>query len=264
MSNTWARKPPNRRTNALDAGIRIFTLIWLGHGTEVLTSTIKARVLIMKPTKLNRKVVEQAADDRGNPWAVSDGVLYQLCRDYPGHDDAQGVTAKVLLIGRSYAAALERGRSSAGDAESTNDVFYSRVVPQILRASDLDRRISALRGEQDIQSSLPAILETHSYLCRLFAKLTGKTKRSLASKYLHFHLPELFFIFDNRAVRGLRILGASGRSVNGATVNGAEPEYRRFVMRALTLRDKLQLQFGVILTTRHIDRLLLAAVASRG
>lgn len=215
----------------------------------------------MRPNKITRRAVDTARDDNGNPWAVSDKVLYRLCRDYPRHDDARAVTAKVLLIGRSYAAALERGRSSAGDSEAPNDLFYTRDVPRVLGDSELDQRITALRANLDIAAALLSILETHSYLCGLFAELTGKTKRSLASKYLHFHLPDLFFIFDSRAVSGLRFLEEGRRSPRAPVPQDGDAQYCRFVTQALILRNKLQREFSVHLTPRHVDRLLLAAAA---
>jgi len=39
---------------------------------------------------------------------------------------------------------------------------------------------------------------------KLFSKISGLNKRSLASKYLHFHVPELFYISDSRAYDAMR------------------------------------------------------------
>jgi hypothetical protein len=32
-------------------------------------------------------------------WKVLDGVLYQLCKDHPAHQDLASVAAKVTIIG---------------------------------------------------------------------------------------------------------------------------------------------------------------------
>lgn len=214
----------------------------------------------MRLAKVSRRAIEIATDDTGDPWAVSNAILYRLCRRHPRHDNAPAVTAKVLLIGRSYAAALERGRLSSVDSDATNDLFYTRDVPRVLRNSELDARLARLRSKRDINAALTEILGTHSYLCSLFAKLTGRTKRSLASKYLHFHLPHLFFIFDSRASRGLRLLRPHSLPPARVPPRG-DREYQRFFLHALALRQKLEHDFGVRLNPRQVDRLLLAAVA---
>ena len=113
-------------------------------------------------------------------------MLYQLCRDYPDHKSPEVITAKVWLIGRSYAAAIERGRTMEEDGDS----FYeSKVVPKI-QASSIDEQIHTVKQFSEItRESIPTILMTHKYLTDLFAEISGKDKRSLASKYLHFHCP---------------------------------------------------------------------------
>lgn len=41
-------------------------------------------------------------------WGGVDDVLYELCREHPGHADRRTATAKLALIGRAYSAGLER------------------------------------------------------------------------------------------------------------------------------------------------------------
>lgn len=55
------------------------------------------------------------------PWDLGNQVLYDLCRQYPGHTDEQAVIAKIWLIGRTYAAAIERRWTKS---ELTGDRFY--------------------------------------------------------------------------------------------------------------------------------------------
>jgi hypothetical protein len=94
---------------------------------------------------ITKEDVERATDKRRDPWAVSDGLVYQLCQKYPDHRNPKSVTAKMLLIGRAYAAAVERGRSGGSAAESSTDEFYVRHLPRALRKSALDERLRALR-----------------------------------------------------------------------------------------------------------------------
>jgi hypothetical protein len=49
-------------------------------------------------------------------WDFGNEILYSMCRQNPFHDKPEIVTAKVWLIGRSYAAAIERGRKKSKES----------------------------------------------------------------------------------------------------------------------------------------------------
>jgi len=51
-------------------------------------------------------------------------VLYDLCKQHPLHTDADEIVGKVWLIGRSYAAAIERCKN----ADSFDGDFYYDVA----------------------------------------------------------------------------------------------------------------------------------------
>jgi hypothetical protein len=64
----------------------------------------------------------------------------------------------------------------------------------------LDSKIRQLKMEPRMNAELLfQVCELHYELTNLFKEITGKYNRSLASKYLHFHLPNLFYIYDKRA-----------------------------------------------------------------
>ena len=63
--------------------------------------------------------------------------------------------------------------------------------------------------------------EAHARTTELFTKIRGLEKRSLASKYLHFHVPGLFFIYDARAIAGMRkVMDVVGRATRYAESGG--------------------------------------------
>jgi hypothetical protein len=215
--------------------------------------------------RIERKHIQRATDERRDRWAISDGLLYGLCRKHPNHREASGVTAKMLLIGRTYAATAERGRSRGSAASSSHDTFYTRDIPRELRASRLDRRMDAIRSLRRVTSeNVGAIIEVHATLMAVLEDLTGVGKRSLSSKYLHFHLPNLFFIFDERAQRTLRHVEHTFHSRSEVRAVGGDVAYARFVLSALALREQLEERFSVRLTPRHLDRILLELDASAG
>jgi hypothetical protein len=122
----------------------------------------------------------------GSVWDLGNHVLYDLCRRNPEHRTLDEIIAKVWLIGRAYAASIERRRN----VEAYGDGFYSETVGPAILASGIDAWIGSLATLTD-----PGHVETivvHKRLTDLFASLTNLNKRSLASKYLHFHRPDLF------------------------------------------------------------------------
>ena len=150
---------------------------------------------------LNRTRVRHAK--RPSPWDFSNKVLYDLCLRHPKHIKAEVVLAKMMLIGRSYAAAIERGRSM--EDESIN--FYIEVVAPSLQRSEIDQWIADAKAVRlDSPSALLTMVRIHEQVTRLFHEISGKEKRSLASKYLHFHVPKLFYIYDSRAAQAVREL----------------------------------------------------------
>ncbi len=205
--------------------------------------------------RLTAKLVKRAlsVDD---PWRIGNQLLYDLCDRYPRHERDAEIVAKVWLIGRAYSASIERGRGKAAGSELSNDRFYAEAVPNALRKSRLDQKLKALAGLEDIdESSAAQVIDAHAHLVDLFYHLTKKRKRSLASKYLHFHQPNLFFIYDSRAASSIRTLGLPRRNVDSH--QGVDPAYAQFVSAALGVRAHVLSEFGQKLNPRQLDRLLL-------
>jgi hypothetical protein len=187
-------------------------------------------------------------------WDASNRVLYDLCSEHPTHVDDGAVLAKILLIGRVYAAAIERRRTKT-DAR-TSDRFYLDTVAPAIRASGIDKWLKMARKAVGTPKRLPVLLEVHGKTTHLFHKISKLEKRSLASKYLHFHVPSLFYIYDSRAVEAMRefsdFLPRAGRS-DGTSDN----EYRKFAGKCSALVDYCEQQFDLHLLPRQVDNLLL-------
>lgn len=207
-------------------------------------------------------------------WIFGNSVLYKMCKDYPTHEDSEINIGKIWLIGRSYAAAVERRK----EARESNDDFYYNVVSKAMYVihEKLDNNLRQLNESQlpisdEIELSL--ILETHYCLTNTFNSITSLDKRSLASKYLHFHCPEKFYIYDTRACETVRRIIPKGRHSKltdssspgywkyGELLSGKtlDLEYGEFVCRMLALRECLQTceQDIATLTPRKLDDFLL-------
>src|SRR5690606_16821683 len=148
----------------------------------------------------NKKLLDNALQQ--NVWHFGNAILYKLCKDSFEHKIDDHILAKVLFIGRIYAASVERRKNKSTDI---NDNFYTKTVAPTFRKSKLDDKLSELKTlEADNVESIKSVLQTHFYLTSILQKITALEKRSFSSKYLHFHLPDFFYIYDSRAVAALR------------------------------------------------------------
>lgn len=136
------------------------------------------------------------------------------------------------------------------------DFYYDTVAPAIISAGqDLDSKIALLNSSKSIDD----LLDTHAYLMRIFNSLTGMDKRSLASKYLHFHCPEAVFIYDSVASTALRKMVKKPKNIGVYLTGNRDAEYVDFCLRAIELRQYIATQHGLNLTVRELDTLLLNA-----
>jgi hypothetical protein len=202
--------------------------------------------------KITNNMVDAAR--RRTPWDLGNKVLYDLCEQYPAHRQVNEIIAKVWLIGRAYAAAIERRKEKT---LFSGDAFYTDHVGPEMKASRIDEWLSRLESLRNpTADNLPDILRCHRRVTELFRDLTKLDKRSLASKYLHFHRPPLFFIYDTRADAALRLLSLP-RGPRRKEAQDADNVYRIFCVKCLSLRDAVRAEYSVTLTPREIDNLLL-------
>lgn len=128
---------------------------------------------------------------------IGNKVLYDLCKEHPNHNDEAEIIAKVWLIGRSYAASIERSKNRK--KKVSNDFFKDEVALKFKHGNAFDNCISKVIDIRQLtEKDIPIILEAHKKATDLIKEITGDNKRSFVSKYLHFHFPNLFFIYDSR------------------------------------------------------------------
>ncbi|EIA1304887.1 hypothetical protein [Vibrio jasicida] len=191
-------------------------------------------------------------------WDYGNKVLYDLCQSAFEHKEPAKVIAKVWLIGRSYAAAIERRKDKT---EYANEDFYINVVAPKIVASDIDEWLCELKQFTRIDGdSINKVLEVHEKVTQLFKDISGLDKRSLASKYLHFHLPHLFYIYDARAVKAISYFShITGRATASKT---GDKEYNKLVQKCSSLQRYALSQWQLDLSPRQIDNVLLIAHAN--
>jgi len=139
----------------------------------------------------------KAQRERRMLYSRTDEVLYDMCRKWSNHRDLSIVQAKVRIIGRVYAAGVER----KGEKDKTKGIY--ETVAKILQKKQtwIDSEINELNRFKSLSiQSYERILRLHGYIVRLLKKGT-KSKlnfRSFVSKYLHFHVP-IVPLFDSVA-----------------------------------------------------------------
>lgn len=201
--------------------------------------------------QLTSRRVQEALS--GMLWDFGNQVLYDLCSRNWGHKRDDVIVAKVWLIGRAYAAAIER-RDPATDSP-VGDPFYQDIVAPKIRNSPIDSWFCNLAASPTADTA--SCLETHFRLMKLFSEISGRDQRSLASKYLHFHFPMRFYLYDSRAQRVIPTLALPvGRKL--PTLREYDNCYARFFLRCLTLSHQIASLAGRHPTPRELDKVLLA------
>jgi hypothetical protein len=197
-----------------------------------------------------------------SPWDLGNKVLYDICTAYPNHKNDEAIIAKTWLIGRAYAVALERRKNK--EADEINDDFYEKRVVDLFKSKDLDSKIDSLRSISKIgASNIHQILETHKYLVDMVHGISGAHKRSFASKYLHFHLPKAFFIYDSRASKAINRFSIDTKGIEIPAELNTDHMYAQFAFKCLLLRDKIADETGLQLDPRQLDNFLLRIVKTK-
>lgn len=185
-------------------------------------------------------------------WDEGNNVLYDLCNNKPEHIDPKVITAKIWLIGRTYAAAIERTKNS--DLPKGDNFYTEKVIP-LIQNSDIDKCFKLLKTYNEINDeNKKTIMEIHKKVTNLFYDISKLNKRSLASKYLHFHFPHLYFIYDSRVVKAFRCF----KTQKNSNINvDTDEKYMLFFEKCLQIRRCIEYKFKKKLTPRQLDNLFL-------
>ena len=207
---------------------------------------------------INKDFIEKAARTE---WDFGNKILYSMCTENFTHKQTNKIIGKTVLIGRTYAAAIERRKNKT--KEEQNDNFYIVNVAPAFKKSKLDFYLNRLKFVTELnEKTIPEILKVHFYLTNLIKDLTDQNKRSFSSKYLHFHLPNLFFIYDTRAVKAIGILKTKLPNKYKEQINTkkVDKQYASFFYKCYTQKTDLENKFNRKLSIRHIDNILMKVV----
>ncbi len=193
----------------------------------------------MKPTLTREFVADVLTRSILDPRTRA---LYELCFFNRHHLQDEIVADKLRHIGRLYA---EYGGGPG---------FSPERGAHALVKSPVDHWFCTLATAEELEGW--RLLETHKRVMDVFADLPEAEARSLASKYLHFHFPELFYIHDSLADRAARHL--AGGECGFLAEGECDPVYGRFHACCRKLSDRLAPELGRRLSPRELDRVLRA------
>jgi hypothetical protein len=207
-----------------------------------------------KASHVTSQFINEALSSRF--WDFGNQVLYDLCEKNRGHTRDDIIIAKIWIIGRSYAAAIER-RPRITDGP-VGDAFYETCVARQIRESPIDDWFQSLRDSpiEDTATNL----EMHKRLMDLFYSISRLDKRSLASKYLHFHFRDRFYIYDSRASAAISQLTSPVKDLPALRDN--DRRYAHFFLRCRSLNREIASSLALNLTPRELDKVLLKQALS--
>ena len=104
-------------------------------------------------------------------WGVTDRALYELCRNNPGHEALSAVSAKALLIGRSFATGIERHIKSSGLQGSSIGQLARHLQKNNAHVDEIINCLREVKEPLDLQS-LSAIVSGHGKFCKLLAQIS--------------------------------------------------------------------------------------------
>jgi hypothetical protein len=195
-------------------------------------------------------------------WDYGNEVLHNLCSgDNLYHTESSVIIAKTLFIGRIYSASINRVQNPA-DIE-TGDIFYTNTVVEKFMDGRIDddfRMLLSMNAQSIEYDFIPKILQVHKNLVDIIAEIVKQNDRSFASKYLHFHFRNLFFIYDNRAKKGLRKYFKKIPHAYSFNRSKFDYEYASFYCRCHALQAKLKREhphFADKITPRVVDNILI-------
>jgi len=164
----------------------------------------------------------QLVDDYNNAqeeycatWAVTDKILYKLCRGWRSQSKAD-IHAKLVLIGRGYQTNVEKTVVSPAIVKKRRQGYALDRLAAGLSQGEQRRELNRILGSLApvcfpvTAADHGAIQKAHRDLVRLIrtSAVVGPSRsrpkpRSFAAKFLHFHCPAVP-IYDRYARRGLR------------------------------------------------------------
>lgn len=177
-------------------------------------------------------------------WNWGNEILYRMCREEPKHTKLDVIAGKVRLIVGDAIPWVER---EAGFRKG----FYADVIAPTFKESEIDEWVASLHSMARVtMENVADVLRVHQLVAGLFDFAANNI--TIPSKYLHFHLPNAYFILDSLSDEQIR-QRLEGRDVT--VPKEFDTPYAEFVYLCLWYRDNvLEPALGREVTPRELDQ----------
>ena len=208
--------------------------------------------LIKVPTQ---QQLDEAQAHFQNEWGLVDEVLYRLCKEHPDHSSRREVVGKLGLIGRAYSAAMER-RVTPPPGQQAIVVIGDYLCERGNQVDAILSRLRSLSEPLSRQDMATAVAEHGRFTALLKGVATdGKTPRSFAAKYLHFHCPVVPIYDSYVAAKIPKVVRWSSNNLPFELPPGSDEEYWHFCVRLLRLYESCR-RYGLAVTVKSLDSYL--------
>ena len=200
------------------------------------------------------------------PFDVSNQMLYNAVKSNPSNLDAPQIIGKLMLIGRTYSAAVERRRTSNAVQDNRQGLEVIIEAACAIANSNVESQMALVgKTERLSRERITDAVELHSAVCAALRKANQRSNSSLASKYLHFHRPAFFPIVDSYVREGWWwIMDSLGEKNEGWSVFGQVERYGNWCERVLSLQQKLERHLRKPVSLRQIDNYMLSIMSLDG
>jgi hypothetical protein len=156
----------------------------------------------MQNHPVNVATYRSSVDDYNANWRLLDQMLTGLCEANPGHSSRAAVNAKLWIIGRTYATGIERRIKTTGVQGSSMTQLAEYISTHAGLVDGIFYELRTLKEPVNVDC-LRRIAGLHARFVTFLGQITaGKSARSFASKYMHFH-NSVVPIYDNVAAKAL-------------------------------------------------------------
>lgn len=200
------------------------------------------------------------------PFDVLNSMLYEAVSAQPSNSDKAQIIGKLMLIGRTYSASVERRKTRGHIKDERQALEVIIEAAEAIAESKCAAMLASIGMDDRLTiDRLPEVVAIHLELCRALAKANNRENSSLASKYLHFHRPEFFPIVDSYVREGWSwVMEELGQTYKGWRVFGKVNRYGDWCCRVLDLRKLIENGHEGAVSLRQVDNYLLSIMSLDG
>ncbi|WP_155625891.1 hypothetical protein [Burkholderia vietnamiensis] len=200
------------------------------------------------------------------PFDTLNTMLYEAVKAHPSNTDKSQIIGKLMLIGRTYSASVERRKTKGLGKDERHALEVVIEAATAIAGSKCATLLDAIGLDDKLTlDRVPEAAAIHLELCQALATANNRENSSLASKYLHFHRPAFFPIVDSIVREGWSwVMDDLEGSYKGWRDFGKVARYKDWCARVLELRDLMEDNLRHAVSLRQIDSYLLSIMSVDG